>query len=65
MESDQLKLNIKMMNSTLNIEISKTATVLETKTKIKEQVHADEADQKLIYKGENVRLQYYRKDTEG
>ncbi len=40
-----------MMNSTISIEVDKNATVLQMKQKIKEQTNAEEADQKLIYKG--------------
>ena len=51
MEGDKVKLNIKMMNNTLAIEVDKKATVLNMKQTIKEQTQANEDEQKLIYKG--------------
>ena len=47
----KIKVNIKLMNATISVEIEKTATVLNLKQKIKEQTKANEDDQKVIYKG--------------
>ena len=51
MVDNKLKINIKLMNSSLSVEIENTATILMLKTKIKETTKAEEADQKIIFKG--------------
>lgn len=48
---DKLTLTIKLMTSNLTVEALKTDTLLQVKGKIKAQINAEEADQKLIYKG--------------
>lgn len=51
MSEEKLKINIKLMTSTLSVEVDKTATVLNVKEKVKEQMGAEIGDQKLVYKG--------------
>lgn len=46
-----LKINIKLMNSSFTVDIDNKATILMLKTKIKETTKAEEADQKIIFKG--------------
>jgi hypothetical protein len=51
MAEDKIKISIKLMNSTFEVEIEKAASILNLKQKIKEIQKAEEADQKIIYKG--------------
>lgn len=51
-DGDKITLTIKLMTSNLTVEVNKADTVLQVKQKVKEQISAEEADQKLIYKGE-------------
>ena len=57
-----LKLTVKLMTSNLTVEAYKTETILQVKQKIKEQIQAEEADQKLIYKGKNL-IAFVRKNS--
>jgi len=59
---EMLKLTVKLMTSNLTVEANKTDTVLQVKQKIKEQIQAEEADQKLIYKGKNL-IAFARKNS--
>ncbi|MDR3736766.1 MAG: ubiquitin family protein [Acidobacteriaceae bacterium] len=65
MEGDKLKLNVKMMNSTLSVEVAKGAKVLDLKKQIKEQTQAAEDEQKIIYKGSLSAGSSRRQDPQG
>jgi len=60
--NEMLKLTVKLMTSNLTVEAYKTETILQVKQKIKEQIQAEEADQKLIYKGKNL-IAFVRKNS--
>jgi hypothetical protein len=60
----KLKLTIKLMTNNLTVEVNKTDTIFQVKQKIKEQIQAEEADQKLIYKGKNL-IEFVRKNSQG
>ena len=53
MESTNIKLNIKLMSESIEIEVLKSATILGIKQKIKEKIKVEEGEQRLIYKGKN------------
>lgn len=51
MAEEIIKLKIKLLSSDIFVEVNKNATVPEVKAKIKEQIHAEPEEQKLIYQG--------------
>ena len=51
MDSEKIKLNIKLITSNFGIEVDKNGTILDIKKVIKTSTNNEESSQKLIYKG--------------